>query len=283
MAEAAEYDEGGQVSERSMEQIRRHYLVEKELASRLKAASKEQRRELYKVVYDELYSRVPDHPGLARKKSPEEIQRRVASQMKLAARYLKPGQTFVEFGAGDCQFAFAVARQGLQAYAVEVSDKKTDMNDVPANFHLVIDRGDHPSLPDDSVDIAYSHMFLEHLHPEDALDHLQGVRKMLKPGGIYICVTPQKLVGPTDISGYFDSESTCLHLKEYTASELYQLFRRADYTKVEILLPFRGKWVSANPLFIWLFELPFRLMPYTIRKPLALRFLFENLRFAAYK
>jgi hypothetical protein len=52
---------------RSPERIRHHYEVEKELASKLRSASREQRRELYSKVYEELWKRVPDHPMLTRK------------------------------------------------------------------------------------------------------------------------------------------------------------------------------------------------------------------------
>ena len=50
---------------RSPERIRHHYEVERELAARLKRASRDDRTRLYNDVYNELYSRVPDIPHLA--------------------------------------------------------------------------------------------------------------------------------------------------------------------------------------------------------------------------
>ena len=51
---------------RTMEQRRAHYEVETELAARLRNSSREERRNLYTALYDELYEKVPDHPLLTR-------------------------------------------------------------------------------------------------------------------------------------------------------------------------------------------------------------------------
>jgi hypothetical protein len=49
---------------RTPEQIREHYEAEKELANRLRHASREERTHLYAEVYNELYQRVPHHSQL---------------------------------------------------------------------------------------------------------------------------------------------------------------------------------------------------------------------------
>lgn len=41
-----------------------------------------------------------------------------------------------------------------------------------------------------SVDLCYSEHFLEHLYPEEAVDHLRDVARILKPGGVYRIVVP---------------------------------------------------------------------------------------------
>ena len=56
---------------RSAENIRQHYIIERELADRLRHASREERRAgLYAAVYNELFRRVADHPQIARKSNP---------------------------------------------------------------------------------------------------------------------------------------------------------------------------------------------------------------------
>src|SRR6266850_5985997 len=47
---------------RTEQQLREHYLIERELADRLRSAPRSERRVLYSQVYDELFRRVRHHP-----------------------------------------------------------------------------------------------------------------------------------------------------------------------------------------------------------------------------
>lgn len=49
---------------RTRNQVREHYEIEKELAARLRNASREERRHLYSSLYDDLLRRIPHHPML---------------------------------------------------------------------------------------------------------------------------------------------------------------------------------------------------------------------------
>jgi SAM-dependent methyltransferase len=79
------------------------------------------------------------------------------------------------------------------------------------------------------VDVVYSQQLMEHLHPDDALDQLRNIFEALKPGGRYICVTPNRITGPHDISRHFDEVAAGFHLKEYTIGELARLFRHVGF------------------------------------------------------
>ena len=57
--------------ERSAEQLIEHYELEKELAGKLKKSTKEERKKFYKILYDELFQKIPHHPQLARKADAE--------------------------------------------------------------------------------------------------------------------------------------------------------------------------------------------------------------------
>jgi hypothetical protein len=61
------------------EQLREHYEVERELADRLRRASKEERRALYGVVYAERSARIPHHPLVSAAADPEARARSGAS------------------------------------------------------------------------------------------------------------------------------------------------------------------------------------------------------------
>lgn len=263
---------------RTPDQIREHYRVEKELADRLRQAEREERQNLYPLLYDELYRRIPNHPGLTRKKSSEITQEEVEGQLAFLQEHLDPNAIFLEIGAGDCALSFEVTKFVQKVFAVDVSAIKTESSHQPSNFELILTTGTRIPLPDNSIDIAYSHAFFEHLHPEDGLDHLKSVLRVLKPGGIYLCIVPQRLNGPWDISRNFDQVPTGFHMKEYTACELESVFKQVGFSKAEIFLHLSGKFYSIPKPVVWLYETLFSIMPFPIRRPIASRFLFENVR-----
>ena len=232
-----------------MEQIREHYEIEKSLADQLRDASKEERATLYNEVYDQLFSQVQHHPLVTGKDSGDGRQRRVRNSMLFLQNFLQPDSTFLEVGPGDCQLSFAVAQQVSQVYAVDVSEEIMTQSGCPANCELVISDGCDIPVTRSSVDVVYSKDLIEHLHPDDAEEHVQNVYRVLKPGGVYICRTPSALSGPHDVSQFFDDEfATGLHLKEYTTTELAQLFRAWGFRKVYPYLWFRG-WLIRLPLW----------------------------------
>jgi SAM-dependent methyltransferase len=216
---------------RTPEQIREHYEVEKELANRLRHASREERTHLYAEVYNELYQRVPHHSQLLRKADGAASANEVAKQMNILKPFLRPDTIFLEIGAGGCGLSFKVAEYVHHVYAIDVSVEITPSTDQPANFDFILSDGRSISVPAGSVTMAYSNQVIEHLHPDDALEQLQNIAHALAPDGVYICQTPNAYLGPSDISKHFDDVATGLHLKEYTTSELISLFRTAGFSK----------------------------------------------------
>jgi len=212
---------------RTMQQLREHYEIEKELASRLRNASREERRVLYSSLYDELFQRVPLHPQLIQKVSP-------AKHIQLLRRFLDEDVTFLEIGPGDCALSFGVAGFVKLVYAVDVSKEITKSSTTPGNFHLVLSDGCSIPVPKERIHVAYSNQLMEHLHHDDALEQLQNIFAALAPGGIYLCITPNRLNGPHDISMYFDDVATGFHLREYTITELSKLFKAVGFSKVNI-------------------------------------------------
>lgn len=217
--------------ERSPQDRQQHYEIEKELATRLKRASPEERRQRYGTLYDELLERVPYHPQLTLVDSPKQAQKKVARQLRILDKYLRPETVFLEVGAGDCRLAIEVARRVRKVYAVDVSRHLTDQSIFPNNFELIISDGVSIPVPAEHVSIAYSYQLMEHLHPDDAAEQLRNIYKALAPGGAYICITPNRLMGPHDISKYFDETATGFHLREYTSAELANLFRNIGFSK----------------------------------------------------
>jgi ubiquinone/menaquinone biosynthesis C-methylase UbiE len=217
---------------RTTEQIIEHYTLEKELAKQLLNSRKEQRKHLYTALYNQLFQKITHHPQISRKMDVSASQLEVQRKMNLVKRYLQPDTIFLEVGPGDCQFAFQVAQQVKQVFAVDVSQEITQNSEVPPNFELIISDGCDIPAAENSVSVAYSNQLMEHLHPEDAYEQLQGLFRCLKAGGVYICITPNRLAGPHDISKYFDPVATGFHLREYTNQELYDLFIKVGFSKI---------------------------------------------------
>ena len=220
---------------RGRDALLRHYEIECELADRLRAAAPAERKELYRRVYDELFSRVPDHPQNTRKYDPALQAARTARQLRFLDRFLKPDSVYLEVGPGDCHLARTIALRVGRVYAVDVSELIAGTDDPPANFRLIVSDGVTIDVPPGSVHVAYSNQLMEHLHPDDASEQLGEIYRALAPGGVYVCVTPHRYSGPHDISQYFDAEARGFHLKEYSYRELRDLFRAAGFVADESL------------------------------------------------
>jgi SAM-dependent methyltransferase len=262
---------------RTIEQLREHYEIEKDLASRLQNASRQERRYLYSSLYDEMFKRVPLHPQLTRKSSLEKTQLIVSSQMGLIKDFLKKETTFLEVGPGDCALSFKVAEVVKQVYAVDVSDEITKSVTRPPNFQLVLSDGSNVPLPPNSVDVAYSNQLMEHLHPDDAFEQLESIYHALVPGGVYICITPNRLSGPHDISKYFDEVATGFHLREYTTLELIQLFRKVGFSRIKVYIGAEGKYINLPAFPMILCETFLDKLPYVFRKTIGRSLLFRLL------
>lgn len=227
---------------RSPERRRHHYEVEKRLAAQLNGAPRERRLHMLTGLYEELFREVPDHPRLVRKRTPEQSRREVAVKMEFMRRFLRPDLTLLEIGPGDCAFSFEAARHVHQVYAVDVDAVLSRNPAAPANFRLFLSDGVSVPVPAGSVDLAYSDQLMEHLHPEDAREQLQNIFAALGPRGAYVCITPNRLNGPHDISREFSEQATGFHLKEYTVSELEALFRETGFRHVSAYARTKGVW-----------------------------------------
>ena len=261
---------------RSEKEIKEHYEIEKELANKLRSAeSREERRHLYTELYDEFYRKVPNQPQIKQKDDKEYQKEKNAQKMKLVQRYLTPDTIFLEVGPGDCNFSFAVSKIVKKVIAIDISKEITKNKIVPENFELIISDSSGVPVPRESIDIAYSNQLMEHLHPEDGIDQLSNIYKSLKAGGKYICMTPNKLSGPHDVSRYFNKEATGFHLKEYTFLELSKLFQEAGFSKIIYYFGGQGIYIKLPLLLIFICEKLLPILPYFLSKKIARTILFR--------
>jgi SAM-dependent methyltransferase len=256
-------------AERSLDRIRVHYEVEKELAARLRAAPREQRLHMLTGLYEELFRRVPDHPRLTLKRSPESSQLHVAQQIGLLQRFLRPHMTVMEIGPGDCALSFELTKHVRQVHAVDVDQVLPGNVRTPENFRLCLSDGVSVPVPAQSVDLAYSSQLMEHLHPEDARDQLRNIFAALAPGGTYVCITPNRLDGPHDVSRYFSAECEGFHLREYTMSELEALFRATGFRSIAFYSSIKGLWFRIPVRAMRLLEACLERTPARMRRKIA--------------
>jgi SAM-dependent methyltransferase len=229
---------------RTPAQLRNHYEVEKALADRLKATrTPAERARLYATMYQELFARVPDHPRLTVARDPQGEARQVARLVALLRPHLGPDIEYVEFGAGTCALAFAVASRVRRARAVEIADQIPPGAVRPANFQLVLYDGWNLDIAPASVDLVFSEQFVEHLHPDDARHHFELVRALLRPGGRYLLRTPERWTGPHDVSRWFAPRAQGFHLREWSYAELAQEARTVGFARVQAYWNGRGRCI----------------------------------------
>ena len=218
-------------SDRDPEELHRLYLLEKELADQLRAAPESERPSLYGEVYDRYFRALPEEHA------PRPSAEQTVLQKRLLAPFLRQDTVFLEVGSGDGTLARSLATEVQEVWTVEASMVIAEGGEVPAtNFHHVLPRDADERIVANSVDLAFSCHFMEHLHPDDLSPHLEQVLRWLKPGAPYVAITPNRLHGPHDISGYFSDLPEGFHLREYSFSDLAEAFRSAGFSKVEALL-----------------------------------------------
>jgi SAM-dependent methyltransferase len=249
-----------------------HYRIERELAGRLRHASRGERRALYTAVYEELFQRVPGHPQLRARDEFASLARRhreVERQAAFLQPFLGRGEVFMEVGAGDCALSVAMAPHARKVLAIDVAEDIVRKRGLPENFQLILSDGCSIPVPPGSVQLAFSDQLMEHLHPEDAAAQLVEICRALAPGGRYVCITPNKLYGPSDVSGAFDAIASGLHLREYTAGELTALLREAGLGKLTFYVGARGKYLKCPARIILLLEGLLSSLPHRLCRSLA--------------
>jgi SAM-dependent methyltransferase len=233
-----------QEDDRSPERIRAHYQLERRLADRLREAPAHMRAQTYSDVYAELFETLPDHP----QKAATPHVGRARREASLLSRFLDEDTAYLELGCGDAVVCFEVAARVSIAYGLDVTDVLIQRDRAPPNFQFVRTDGVNIPLPSGSLDFAYSNQLMEHLHPEDAEAQLRDICRVLKPGARYLCITPNRLTGPHDVSKFFDYEARGFHLREYDYRSLRKLGLAAGFRRVEFHVTLRG---GRLPLPFW--------------------------------
>lgn len=214
------------------EQAKNQYLAEKAIAKRLMESNREQRKIIYATMYDEVLSKMPDHPRLTHNYSLKRTAKANKQKYSILRGLLNKSTEFLEFAPGDCGFVFDLARHIKFAYGIDISDQHNSEDEVPDNFKMITYDGYNLNeIESDSIDIIFSDQLIEHLHPEDTILHFELVHRILKKGGKYAFRMPHALTGPHDISKHFSDTPECFHLKEWTYTEMNEMLSDLKFSK----------------------------------------------------
>lgn len=251
-------------------QVKEIFDVEKQHADQLRQEKDpHKRRLLYGPVYKSYFEKLPFHPQFTIKHDEQKKKDRTDYQLALLKPYINNQTTLLEIGAGDCSLSIAAAPYCKKVIALEVSEEITSALQLPHNVSCVIFDGFNMPFEPDSIDVAYSNQLMEHLHPDDAVAQLQSLCKCLKKGGAYICITPNRILGPNDISRFFTDKLVGFHLAEYTAIELKNLFMHNGFERVEFYSIIKGKKINWPHFIISITEFFFSCLPHKLRDQLS--------------
>lgn len=214
------------------EMILAHWNMEKRITRELLDSTPENRWDVFERCYTELFMELEWLNRI--------IHSDIAASPASAYGYWKqtignPPQSIYEVGSGKGELIRYLADCGFECRGTEITRERgekwttTHPNltwSVCDGVHL--DKFEAPH----SYDTVISSQVIEHLHPDDLIDHLRGVRAILKSGGRYIFTTPHISIGPCDISKVFLCEKAIgTHLKEYTYGEMARLMKQAGFVR----------------------------------------------------
>jgi SAM-dependent methyltransferase len=172
---------------------------------------------------------------------------------------ISPKGVAVDLGCGRGDHVRAFVRLGFDAIGID--RELPPENDLPKHFVCDIAH-DRLPLDDNSVDIVFSKSVIEHLYYFELPHYIKEIKRILKPGGAVVIVTPDWYYCYREFFGGFthctpytvESVVDCLNIYEFAKVEghtLIQLpsvwnsrFMRwlSDVTRV-LPLPRSNKWV----------------------------------------
>jgi SAM-dependent methyltransferase len=271
-------------------------VLEFEYAKRLRESISINER---KRLYTEAYSAV-SILALQRFSSDKPEERTAGtskSLVKLLSKIVDKNDDVLEIGCGRGYTCLMLAPYVKSMVGIEVSDSaimesmKILLQDRIGNAEIkqvsAIDIDDNFESEEFSVCLSID--VFEHLHPDDAREHLAQVFQVLRPGGRYIIIMPNRLTGPHDITRteFPDAkEALGFHLNESTYKEVIELSRTIGFDKFLIFCSLRIPGLQTKPIILpyqfgIIAEIVFRILPPFLRLPVIEKVL--SIRLIAYK
>lgn len=146
-------------------------------------------------------------------------------------REVRPGR-LLEIGCGNGRRLARLAALGWQVEGQEVDEKAWAAAQVNHPFHVHLGEVEALALASDSFDAVVMNHVIEHVHDPASL--LTEARRLLKPGGALIVITPNAESQEHALFGQsWFSLDPPRHLHLFTPRALADLARRADFAAHE--------------------------------------------------
>jgi SAM-dependent methyltransferase len=217
----------------SEEMILKHWELEKSLTKQLLASTYQNRWETFERCYHILYSEIDWLNKLTGSNAASSISKEGPIWTRIIGELPK---ALYEVGSGKGHLISYLANCGYNCRGTEITRERGErfVSGHP-NLSWGISDGVHLDQFEcaNAYDVVVSNQVIEHIHPDDLLEHFKSVRTILRNGGKYIFTTPHEFVGPSDISSVFKCEKLMgMHLKEYSYGELRELLIKAGFNEL---------------------------------------------------
>ena len=218
------------------EKLAKAFEIEKRFHERiLHESDPDERRKLYEAVYaevHEIYGKAAIGVGSRGEKD------RIVRLFRRELAY----RSLLDLGCGTGELLLSVARLLPHKELVGVDISTTVLPSSTAGVAFI--KGDiiDPSL-DREFDVVFSNECVEHIAPADLPVHLASVRRLVRRGGKFIVLAPNRLFGPMDVTRIRDSSHTNrvqaqgTHLNEPTYTELVPLLQSHGFGDFQTTLP----------------------------------------------
>jgi SAM-dependent methyltransferase len=224
------------------EMILHHWNLEKKLRTQLLNSTDENRWEIFEQCYTRLYSDIEwlnKYTGSDIKEPIEKMYSHWPLIIGETPKYI------FEIGSGKGVLINYLSNYGYICKGTEITHERGEKNvNTNSNLSWGISDGIHLNRfeSEKSYDVVISTNVIEHLHPNDILEHFKNVNLILRNKGRYIFETPNKLHGPSDVSKVFSCDTPLgMHLKEYYFQEIKELLMRSGFRRILAvwIIPYR--------------------------------------------
>jgi len=203
--------------------------IERRLGQKL---AEDSSAENFQKLYDEFHSYLLQHGVRDRRPNGCIYKRNPSYFDRLMLRLIGTNKRVLDIGCGDGALATACGQRDNRLVGTDVSTvaiRLANTKKGTSQAEFLVGDARQLAFPSNTFDIVMSLDLIEHIPEKDIQNHIEEVRRVLKPNGDYLLYTPSKLLGDLSLG---------THLRVYGIMDLVPTLRRGGFElKVICLLP----------------------------------------------